>query len=206
MQHEKMKKNMKKRDKRKSSAAAARSRAPGSSSDKRASAHVGATLPESSVEQGKISCTSSTRRPACQGGAKSRQWPAGAVARRGQPVARPWRPRNVIKSSGADGVQSPGSLSNIGTIVGCNAAAPQAVTQYCLKTPVTALASNRCRSGSNVTGTACHCTTHCQFASCLQEEVPKRTSRKAHKCNGPSVRVRQTKGSRALSESGGRSS
>ena len=66
---------------------------------------------------------------------------------------------------------------------------PQVVTQYCLKTPITALASNRCRFGSNVTGTACHCTAHCWFASCLQEQAPMCTSRKDHKCTGPSVRV-----------------
>ena len=64
--------------------------------------------------------------------------------------------------------------------------------QYSCKAPTTAFASNRCRFGSNVTGTACHCTTHCWFASCLPEQTLMCTSRRDHRCGGHGKRIRNS--------------
>ena len=65
----------------------------------------------------------------------------------------------------------------------------QVDTQHWRKAPKTAFASNCRRLGSNVTGTACHCTTHCWLASCLQEQTQTRTSRKDNRCVGRGKRI-----------------
>ena len=65
----------------------------------------------------------------------------------------------------------------------------QVDTQHWRKAPKPAFASNCRRLGSNVTGTACHCTTHCWLASCLQEQTQMRTSRKDNRCTGRGKRI-----------------
>jgi len=57
----------------------------------------------------------------------------------------------------------------------------QVGTQYNRKAPETAFASNRRRLGSNVTGTACRCASHCWLASCPQEQTQVCTFRKDHR-------------------------